>query len=183
MKLLINIAASYQNYEAIRNLTSQNLPILCTVTNYETAFTAEINEFTKRTKATVLCALPAKAPTMENESSTSYMSRHMYEITRQIASLIGHYQWLKPGTTVFEESDRVSDLDIVTFNLNSRHPTQNVGGIIQMAATLSFSTTRPLQYFTELSIAVPVRSIPSQFVNTSHDENHRSEERRVGKEC
>ncbi|XWS29849.1 hypothetical protein CRYUN_Cryun24cG0065200 [Craigia yunnanensis] len=169
----IDLDASYQNYEAIRNLTSQNLPILCTVTNYETAFTAEMDEFAKRTKATVLCALPAKAPTMENESSTSYISRHMYEISRQIASLIGNYQWLKPGTTVYEESDRVSDLDIVTFNLNSRHPTQNVGGIIQMAATLLFSTTRPLQYFTELSIAVPVRSIPSQFVNTSHDENQK----------
>ncbi|XVE87128.1 hypothetical protein DITRI_Ditri18aG0091400 [Diplodiscus trichospermus] len=170
----VDLHAHYQDYAAIWNLTSQNLPILCTVTNYETEITAEFKEFTKRTKATVLCVLPAKAEaTMINESSTSYMSRHMYEITRQIASLIGNYQWLKPGTTVYEESDRVSDLDIVTFNLNSHHPTQNVSGVIQMAATLSFSTTRPVGHFTELSIAVPMRSVPRQFVNTSHNQNHK----------
>ncbi|KAK6258525.1 hypothetical protein SCA6_012999 [Theobroma cacao] len=169
----IDLDESYQSYVAIRNLTSQNLPILCTVTNYEAAITAAINEVTRRTKATILCALPAKAKSiMENESSTSYISRHMYEITRQIASVIGNYQWLKPGTFVDDESDRVSDLEIVTFNMNS-HPKQNAGGIIQMAATLTFSTSRPLQYYTELTIAVPVRSIPWQFANTSHDENHR----------
>ncbi|XVF17692.1 hypothetical protein REPUB_Repub10bG0145500 [Reevesia pubescens] len=177
----IDLDAYYQNYVAIRNLSSKDLPILCTVTNYETAFNTEINEFTRRTKAAILCALPAKAKTtMRNESSTSYMSRHMYEIAREIASLIGNYQWLKPGTTVYEESDRVSDLDIVTFNLNSRHPSQNAGGIIQMAATLSFSTSRPVHYFTELSIAVPIRSIPRQLVNVSHDEKNHKETQITG---
>ncbi|XP_022740714.1 glutamate receptor 3.5-like [Durio zibethinus] len=168
----INLDDHYQGYVAIRNLSPKNLPILCTVTNYETAFTAEINELIRRTNATVICALPAKdKTTMENESSTSYVSRHMYDITHQIASLLGNYQWLKPGTFDGDELDRVSDLDIVAFNLNSR-PTQNAGGIIQMAATLSFSTSRPLKYFTELSIAVLVRATPRQFANTSLDENH-----------
>ncbi|XWS41912.1 hypothetical protein CRYUN_Cryun17cG0122900 [Craigia yunnanensis] len=145
MKLLNNIAAYYPNYVATRNPISQNLPILCTLTNYESTFSAEINEFTRRIKATVICALPAKAKaTMKNESSTSYMSRHIYKITDQIATLIGIYPWLKPGMTCFE----ISDLDIVTFNMNIPHPTQNVDGIIQMAATLSFSTSRLVQYFT-----------------------------------
>ncbi|MBA0677717.1 hypothetical protein Goari_019109 [Gossypium aridum] len=40
---------------------------------------------------------------MGSESSTSYMSRQMYEI----ASLIGNYLWLKPRTSVHEESDRI----------------------------------------------------------------------------
>ncbi|XP_017621015.1 glutamate receptor 3.1-like isoform X2 [Gossypium arboreum] len=172
----IDLYDDYQNYVAIKKLTSHRLPILCTVTSYETAFSAEINAFTRRAKANVLCALPAiDKATMGNESSTSYMSRHMYEIAREIASLIGHYLWLKPGTTVYEESDGISDLDIVTFNLNSRNPTPNTGGIIQMAATLSFSTSKPVHYYTEISIAVPVRSIPMQFLNISQDEKNHNE--------
>lgn len=177
----IDLYDHYQNYVAIKNLTSHRLPILCTVTSYETAFSAEINAFTRRAKANVLCALPAiDKATMGNESSTSYMSRHMYEIAREIASLIGDYLWLKPGTTVYEESDRISDLDIVTFNLNSRNPTPNTGGIIQMAATLSFSTSKPVHYYTEISIAVPVRSIPMQFLNISQDEKNHNEAQITG---
>ncbi|KAA3457461.1 glutamate receptor 3.6-like isoform X2 [Gossypium australe] len=177
----IDLYDDYQNYVAVKNLTSHRLPILCTVTSYETAFSTEINAFTRRAKANVLCALPAidKAST-GNESSTSYMSRHMYKIAREIASLIGSYLWLKPGTTVYEESDRISDLDIVTFNLNSRNPTPNTGGIIQMAATLSFSTSKPVHYYTEISIAVPVRSIPMQFLNISQDEKNHNEAQITG---
>ncbi|KAE8707056.1 putative Glutamate receptor 2 plant [Hibiscus syriacus] len=172
----IDLDDHYQNYVAIQNLTSHRLPILCTVTNYETAVSAEVNAFTRRVEANIICALPAKdKAAMGNESSTSYMSRHMYEIVREIASLIGNYRWLKPGKIVYEESDRISDLDIVTFNLNNRHPTQNEDGIIQMAATLSFLTSKPMNYYTELSIAVPVRSIPSQFLNISHDEKNPKE--------
>ncbi|KAK5843605.1 uncharacterized protein LOC128289427 [Gossypium arboreum] len=172
----IDLEDHYQNYVAIRNLTSHRLPILCTVTSYENAFVVEINTFTKRAKANVLCALPAKdKATMGNESSTSYMSRHMYEIAREIASLIGNYLWMKPETSVYEEYDRISDLDIVTFNLNSRNPTPNTGGIIQMAATLSFSTSKPVHYYTEISIAVLVRSIPMQFLNISQDEKNHNE--------
>lgn len=173
-----NTADDYQNYVAIKNLTSHRLPILCTVTSYETAFSAEINALTRRAKANVLCVLPAiDKATMENESWTSYMSRHMNEIARQIArqiaSLIDGYLRLKPGTTVYKVSDRISDLDIVTVNLNSRNPTSNTGGIIQMAATLSFSTAKPVHYYIEISVAVPVRSIPMQFLNISQDEkNH-----------
>ncbi|MBA0643361.1 hypothetical protein Goklo_027660 [Gossypium klotzschianum] len=148
------------------------------VTSYEIAFVGEINTFTGRAKANVLCALPAKdKTTMGNESSTSYMSRQMYEI----ASLIGNYLWLKRGTSVHEESDRISsDLDIVTFDLNSRNPNSKTGGIIQMAATLLFSTSKPLHYYTELSIAVPVRSIPSQFLNISHDDKSHNEAQITG---
>ncbi|OMO56678.1 Ionotropic glutamate receptor [Corchorus capsularis] len=173
----IDLDDYYQSYIGIRSLNSRNLPIFCTVTNYEAAFTTEINEVVRRTKATVLCALPAKPEsTMGNESSTSYMSRHMYEITRQIAGLIGNYQWLKPGSGIYEKSDdyRVCELNIVTFNMNSHHM-QNGREIVQMAATLSFLTTRPLQYYRELTIAVPVRSIPTQFLNISlsQQENHK----------
>ncbi|KAK8652996.1 hypothetical protein V6N13_127017 [Hibiscus sabdariffa] len=177
----IDLDDQYRNYVAIKNLTSHRLPILCTVTNYETAVSPEVNAFTRRVKANILCALPAKdKATMGNESSTSYMSRHMYEIAREIAGLIGNYKWLKPGTVVYDKSDRISDLDIVTFNLNRRHTTQNAGGIIQMAATLSFSTSKPTNYFTELSIAVPVRKIPRQFLNITHDEKNPKETQITG---
>ncbi|KAK8494678.1 hypothetical protein V6N13_053314 [Hibiscus sabdariffa] len=161
----------YQNYVARKN-PSHRLPILCTVTNYETAVSAEVNVFTRRVEAHIICALPAKDKAATgNESSTSYMSRHMYKFVREIASIISDYKCLKPGTPFYGRSDRISDLDIVTFHLNSRHPARNAGGIIQMAATLSFSTSKPMNYYTEISIAVPVRSIPRQFLNISHEEN------------
>ncbi|MBA0608336.1 hypothetical protein Godav_020567, partial [Gossypium davidsonii] len=144
-------------------------------------FVVEINTFTWRAKATVLCAFPAKhKATMGNESSTSYMSCHMYEIAREIASVIGNYLWMKPERSVYEEYDRISNLDIVTFNLNSRNPTPNTGGIIQMAATLLFSTSKPVHYYTEISIAVPVRSIPMQFLNISQDEKNHNEAQITG---
>ncbi|MBA0793841.1 hypothetical protein Gohar_018223 [Gossypium harknessii] len=148
------------------------------VTSYEIAFVGEINTFTRRAKANVPCALPANdKTTMGNESSTSYMSRQMYEI----GSLIGNYLGLKPGTSVHEESDRISsDLDIVNFNLNNRNPNSKTGGIIQMTATLLFSTSKSLHYYTELSIAVPVRSIPSQFLNISHDDKSHNEAQITG---
>ncbi|PPR86584.1 hypothetical protein GOBAR_AA34101 [Gossypium barbadense] len=172
----IDIEDHYQNYGAIKNLTSHRLPILCTVTNYETTFSAETNLFTRRVKANVLCALPAKGKaTTGNESSTSYMSRHKYGIASELASLIGGYLWLKPGTVVYGQCDRISDLDIVAFDLNSRNPTPNAGGIIEMAATLSFSTSKPVHYYTELGISAPVRSNLSEFVSISPDEkNHKN---------
>ncbi|KHG20376.1 Uncharacterized protein F383_26084 [Gossypium arboreum] len=176
-----NTADEYQNHVATKNLTSHRLPILCIVTSYETAFSAETNAFTRRAKANVLCALPAiDKATMGNESSTSYISRHMYKIAREIAGLISNGLWLKPGTSVYEESDRISDLDIVNFNLNSRNPTPNSGGIIQMAATLSFSTSKPVHYYTEISIAVPVRSIPMQFLNIRQSEKNHNEAQITG---
>ncbi|KHG07685.1 Glutamate receptor 3.6 -like protein [Gossypium arboreum] len=176
-----NTADEYQNHVATKNLTSHRLPILCIVTSYETAFSAETNAFTRRAKANVLCALPAiDKATMGNESSTSYISRHMYKIAREIAGLISNGLWLKPGTSVYEESDRISDLDIVNFNLNSRNPTPNSGGIIQMAATLSFSTCKPVHYYTEISIAVPVRSIPMQFLNIRQSEKNHNEAQITG---
>ncbi|XP_052480603.1 glutamate receptor 2.4-like isoform X1 [Gossypium raimondii] len=49
-----------------------------------------------------------------------------------------------------------------------------------MAATLLFSTSKPLHYYTELSIAVPVRSIPSQFLNISHDDKSHNEAQITG---
>ncbi|KAB2094603.1 hypothetical protein ES319_A02G170300v1 [Gossypium barbadense] len=177
----IDLYDEYQNYVATKNLTSHSLPILCIVTSYEIAFSAEINAFTRRAKANILCALPAiDKATMGNESSTSYISRHMYKIAREIAGLIGNGLWLKPGTSVYEESDRISDLDIVNFNLNSRNPTPNLGGIIQMATTLSFSTCKPVHYYTEITITVPVRSIPMQFLNIRQDEKNHNEAQIIG---
>ncbi|XP_016690948.1 uncharacterized protein [Gossypium hirsutum] len=172
----IDIEDHYQNYVAIKNLTSHRLPILCTVTNYETTFSAETNVFTRRIKANVLCALPAKGKaTTGNESSTSYTSRHKYGIASELASLIGGYSWLKPETVVYGQCDRISDLDIVAFDLNSCNPTPNAGGIVEMAATLSFSTSKPVHYYTELGISAPVRSNLSEFVSISPDEkNHKN---------
>ncbi|KAL1060890.1 hypothetical protein V6Z11_1Z061600 [Gossypium hirsutum] len=166
-----------------KNLTTHRhrLPILCTVTKYETAFSMEVNEFAKRTKATILCALPARAEaTMINESSTSYMSRHMYEIVCDIARAIGNFPWmkLKPGLTMYK-SDRISDLDIVTFSLNSRQP-QNASGIVQLDATLSFLASKPVHCYKKLSIGVPVRSIPRQFINISHDKKNYKETQITG---
>ncbi|MBA0851024.1 hypothetical protein Goshw_011555 [Gossypium schwendimanii] len=172
----IDIEDHYQNYVAIKNLTSYRLPILCTVTNYETTFSAETNVFTRRVKANVLCALPAKGKaTTGNESSTSYMSRHKYGIASELASLIGGYSWLKPETVVYGQCDRISDLEIVAFDLNSCNPTPNAGGIVEMAATLSFSTSKPVHYYTELGISAPVRSNLSEFVSIRPDEkNHKN---------
>ncbi|PPD92040.1 hypothetical protein GOBAR_DD11027 [Gossypium barbadense] len=172
----IDIEDHYQNYVAIKNLTSHRLPILCTVKNYETTFSAETNVFTRRIKANVLCALPAKGKaTTGNESSTSYMSRHKYGIASELASLIGGYSWLKPETVVYGQCDRISDLDIVAFDLNSCNPTPNAGGIVEMATTLSFSTSKPVHYYTELGISAPVRSNLSEFVSISPDEkNHKN---------
>lgn len=141
----------------------------------------EVNEFAKRTKATILCALPARAEaTMINESSTSYMSRHMYEIVCDIARAIGNFPWmkLKPGLTMYK-SDRISDLDIVTFSLNSRQP-QNASGIVQLDATLSFLASKPVHCYKKLSIGVPVRSIPRQFINISHDKKNYKETQITG---
>ncbi|TYJ47255.1 hypothetical protein E1A91_A02G175500v1 [Gossypium mustelinum] len=179
----IDLDDHYQNCVAIKNLTAHRhkLPILCTVTKYETAFSMEVNEFAKRTKATILCALPARAEaTMINESSTSYMSRHMYEIVRDIARAIGNFPWmkLKPGLTMYK-SDRISDLDIVTFSLNSRQP-QNASGIVQLDATLSFLASKPVHCYKKLSIGVPVRSIPRQFINISHDKKNYKETQITG---
>ncbi|MFQ6623531.1 hypothetical protein Gotur_004507 [Gossypium turneri] len=181
----IDLDDHYQNYVAIKNLTTygHRLPILCTVTKYETAFSMEVNEFAKRTKATVHCALPARAElTMINESSTSYMSRHMYEIVRDIARAIGTFPWmkLKPGLIRYK-SEGISDLDIVTFSLNSRQP-QNASGIVQLDATLSFLASKPVHChcYKELSIGVPVRSIPRQFINISHDKKNYEETQITG---
>nr|KJB17926.1 hypothetical protein B456_003G024800 [Gossypium raimondii] len=125
-------------------------------------FVVEINTFTRRAKASALCAFPGKhKATIGNESSTSYMSCHMYKIAREIASVIGNYLWMKPERSVYEEYDRISNLDIVTFNLNSRNPTPNTGGIIQMAATLLFSTSKP-------------------FLNISQDEKNHNEAQITG---
>ncbi|MBA0734980.1 hypothetical protein Gogos_018865, partial [Gossypium gossypioides] len=172
----IDLDDHYQNYVAIKNLTSHRLPILCTVTNYETTFSAETNVFTRRVKANVLCALPAKGKaTTGNESSTSYMSRHKYGIASELASLIGGYSWLKPETVVYGQCDRISDLHIVAFDLNSCNPTPNAGGIVEMAATLSFSTSKPVHYYTELGISARVRSNLSEFVSIIPDEkNHKN---------
>lgn len=150
-------------------MTSHRFPILCTVTIYEATSSAETDVFTRRVKANVHCELPA---TTGNESSTSYMSRHKYGIASEIASLIGGYLWLKPGTVVYGQCDRISDLDIVAFDLNSRNPTPNAGGIIEMAATLSFSTSKTIHYYTELGISAPVRSNLSKFVSISPDEKN-----------
>ncbi|TYH28988.1 hypothetical protein ES288_A02G187900v1 [Gossypium darwinii] len=179
----IDLDDHYQNCVAIKNLTTHRhrLPILCTVTKYETAFSMEVNEFAKRTKATILCALPARAEaTMINESSTSYMSCHMYEIVRDIARAIGNFPWmkLKPGLTMYK-SDRISDLDIVTFSLNNRQP-QNASGIVQLDATLSFLASKPVHCYKKLSIGVPVRSIPRQFINISHDKKNYKETQITG---
>ncbi|KAG4212314.1 hypothetical protein ERO13_A02G157333v2 [Gossypium hirsutum] len=179
----IDLHDHYQNCVAIKNLTTHRhrLPILCTVTKYETAFSMEVNEFAKRTKATILCALPARAEaTMINESSTSYMSRHMYEIVRDIARAIGNFPWmkLKTGLTMYK-SDRISDLDIVTFSLNCRQP-QNASGIVQLDATLSFLASKPVHCYKKLSIGVPVRSIPRQFINISHDKKNYKETQITG---
>ncbi|KAK5843603.1 hypothetical protein PVK06_006060 [Gossypium arboreum] len=131
-RLVLALKALYLYISLPDLIDEYGTPASWIVTSYEIAFVGEINTFTRRAKANVLCALPAKdKTTMGNESSTSYMSN-------------------KPGKSVYEESDRISsDLDIVTFNLNSRNPTPNTGGIIQMAATLSFSTSKLVHYYTE----------------------------------
>ncbi|TYG75395.1 hypothetical protein ES288_D03G027700v1 [Gossypium darwinii] len=144
-----------QFHRSLGNVTPIDLEVMKT-------FVVEINTFTRRAKASALCAFPGKhKATMGNESSTSYMSCHMYEIAREIASVIGNYLWMKPERSVCEEYDRISNLDIVTFNLNSRNPTPNTGGIIQMAATLLFSTSKP-------------------FLNISQDEKNHNEAQITG---